>query len=198
MTAVLHELRAPLVSVDGVGRLLAALMKRPDSADHTLCIARNLSTHEYLAEMANVVHVSQGYHFNVKRMSHSQVMDFSNPAVASDLRRKCPKLWRLFQLLLGASPSYADASKAIRSDDYITKTLPHDNVLCSNVEIDSEGVQRSDEDGGSDAGDLEDEDWSGDSDEEEEETQRQRGKRNSKNAVRHRRNAKGVVSRFKT
>ncbi|KAG9078878.1 hypothetical protein FS749_009064 [Ceratobasidium sp. UAMH 11750] len=92
-------------------------------------IARNISAHELIDEMAGLIEKASGYHYNASHMTAEKILEFSREEIAMDLKDRCPHLWHLVQLLLN-TPAAQSATR------YLTECMDYLTELC----LDSPGT----------------------------------------------------------
>lgn len=115
------RLRKDLCRASTLNTIITTLLNTPATSASTACIARNVTTHQYIDKLGKLLLPAAGFQFNASRAASSQFETFSSVKMAKTFEELCPTLWQLFGVLLNGAVMKDTSVIAKRRGDYLTE-----------------------------------------------------------------------------
>lgn len=170
LTGNAFALRKDFCCASTLNKCIMTLLGTHDTSRSMICIARNITTHQYIQEIGKLLSPAAGFQFNASRAASSQFESFSGMKMAKSFEELCPTLWQLLGVLLNGAVMQDASAAAKQQGDYLTEITyryNEDTPAPANKQV----VQDNPENPvvSEDFNDMPDEDWGGESEADESE-----------------------------
>ncbi|KAG8721669.1 hypothetical protein FRC09_007536 [Ceratobasidium sp. 395] len=100
------------------------LLHNTDTSGIVLRLARNATTYQFVHELDDALKDSEAFQANASHITIEKVLGFSRNRLAENIKKKCPTLWQLIQILLNTTVARVAVKRLERAADYYTQLVP--------------------------------------------------------------------------